>query len=224
MTHDSNLPEGFSIRPFQLKDKPALYDICIQTADSGNDASHLYSNKEALPDFYVGPYLEFAPEFAFVVVDAEQKVCGYVIGCPDSKAFYERVEKEWLPTMREKYSQLHQQIQNGSSEETPRTQGIIKRFSNPNFHFPHDFEEFPSHIHMNFFPHAQRKGLGIELFHCITSVFQKAGSTGIHLGTGTKNQYANPFYAEDGLIGATVLEQDAITTYYGFPLPHAPMR
>lgn len=224
MTDASYLPEGFSIRPFKPEDKPALYDICIKTADSGNDATDLYSNKEALPDFYLRPYLELASEYAVVVEDAEHKVCGYIVGCPDSEAFYQRVEKEWLPLMREKYGQLHQQIQNGTSEETPRTQSIINRFFDPKFYFPSHFEEFPAHIHMNFLPHAQKKGFGTELFHCLASSFQKSGSKGIHLGTGTKNKYANPFYAEDGLIGAVVLEKDDITTYYGFPLPKTPTR
>jgi hypothetical protein len=60
-----------------------------------------------LGDRYAIPYGLYEPDLAFVLYDnVDKKVVGYVLGASDSKAFYERMEREWLPKLREKYNTL----------------------------------------------------------------------------------------------------------------------
>ena len=207
------LHNNFKIRLCAPEDKPALYEICIKTADSGNDASELYTDKEALPDFFVGPYLKLEPELAFAVTDGGQEICGYIIGCLDSEKFYRRFENEWLAEIRKKYKQQHEQILQKTSEESERTQAIIKKLFHPDIYLPPLFKEkYPSHLHMNLLPRAQKQGLGTKMLRFMTQALKKNGSKGLHLGTGTKNKYANPFYLK---MGMDIVEQNDITTYYG---------
>ena len=86
----------FTIRPYLTEDFEALYEICLKTGDSGQDASHLFDDPMILGHFYTGPYLTLEPELAFVLED-DQGVCGYVLGALDSTLFYQRFVKKWLP-------------------------------------------------------------------------------------------------------------------------------
>ena len=62
---------GAKIRSYQPGEERVLYDICLLTGDSGVDASGLYRDPSLLGEVYVGPYLRFAPSFAWVGVDAQ---------------------------------------------------------------------------------------------------------------------------------------------------------
>ena len=90
----------FSIRPYEPRDLHAVYDICLKTGDSGEDATALYSNKEGDPDalghLYAGPYVTLEPALAFMLTDGEE-VVGYILGAFDTERFNERYRLEWLP-------------------------------------------------------------------------------------------------------------------------------
>ena len=52
------------IRDYQLGDKAALYYVCLKTGDHGKDGEPFYeADPDALGRAYVGPYLEFAPDW-----------------------------------------------------------------------------------------------------------------------------------------------------------------
>ena len=92
----------FDLRPASPADRAALYRICLQTADSGADSTHLYRDPLLVGHIYAGPYLTFAPEHTFVLEDGEG-VCGYVLGVADTPAFEARLEREWWPALRARY-------------------------------------------------------------------------------------------------------------------------
>lgn len=56
------------IRPAIEADIDALFDICLKTANGGEDASALYSDPHLPGYIWSVPYLKFAKDFAFVLV------------------------------------------------------------------------------------------------------------------------------------------------------------
>jgi hypothetical protein len=60
---------GFILRRYRPEDLDALYDICLKTGDTGEDATGLYRDPEVLGHLYAGPYATLEPELAFVIED-----------------------------------------------------------------------------------------------------------------------------------------------------------
>ena len=76
----------YLIRQAKISDMDDLYEICICTGNNGEDARHLYNIHETLGIYYVGPYVVFEQELAFVLED-KLGVCGYVLGTKNTKLF-----------------------------------------------------------------------------------------------------------------------------------------
>ncbi|MCD0159634.1 GNAT family N-acetyltransferase, partial [Deinococcus sp. 6GRE01] len=91
-----------TLRSARETDRAALLSICLETGDSGQDATALYRDPVILGQVYAAPYLTFAPDFAFVLED-DQGVGGYVLGTPDTAAFEDTLEREWWPPLRLQY-------------------------------------------------------------------------------------------------------------------------
>ncbi len=58
----------------------------------------MYSDDSLMPEVFALPYVEYAPELAFVVDDGRDgRAVGYVIGVADTRAFVEWWKREWAP-------------------------------------------------------------------------------------------------------------------------------
>ena len=188
------------IRPATPADRDALYDICLKTGASGQDATHLYHDPEVLGHIYAGPYLRFQPELAFVLEDA-QGVCGYVIGALDSRDFAATLEREWWPKLRQQYPQPH----TDAAQRTP-DERMANLIHHPHPAPEHLLSQYPSHLHIDLLPRAQGGGHGKRLMFRLFEALQAAGSPGVHLGVGGKNTNAQAFYRH---LGFTELSRDA---------------
>lgn len=51
---------------------------------------------------YVGPYLALSPDLSFVLED-DVGVCGYILSTLDSREFYNRFNRDWLPEVTKRY-------------------------------------------------------------------------------------------------------------------------
>src|SRR5688572_20861042 len=88
-----------TIRPALNADTAGAYHVCLKTGNYGADGESYYKDDpDALGRIYVGPYIRFEPEFAFVAED-QLGICGYVLAALDSRLFYTRYEKEWRPVL-----------------------------------------------------------------------------------------------------------------------------
>jgi ribosomal protein S18 acetylase RimI-like enzyme len=90
------------LRAYRPADHDAVYDICVRTGAAGEDATPLLRDPPLLGHIYAGPYLELAPELAFVVED-DDGVAGYILGAADTAEFEDRLERDWWPELRRRY-------------------------------------------------------------------------------------------------------------------------
>ena len=180
---------GFTIRPYHPEDLDALYDICLKTGDTGEDATHLYDDPKLLGHLYAAPYAVLEPDLTFVLEDGAG-VCGYILGAFDSKTFYERLEAEWLPPLRKQYPEP-----TGDEESWSRDERLIHQFYHLGATYPPDY---PSHLHIDLLPRAQGSGNGRALMETFLAALMDKGSPGVHLGTSPKNVRAERFYLRMG--------------------------
>src|SRR5437763_410326 len=87
------------IRPATPQDETALFEICLRTAASGEDASDLYGDPRLPGYIWAVPYGQFEPDFAFML-DGPTGPVGYVLAAADTAAFERRLETEWWPRVR----------------------------------------------------------------------------------------------------------------------------
>src|SRR5215471_16523372 len=90
------------IRRYQAADLADLYRVCLETADSGQDATGFFSDPMLPGHVFAAPYAIFEPSLAWVAEDAAG-VAGYVLGALDTRAFEERLERYWWPALRARY-------------------------------------------------------------------------------------------------------------------------
>ena len=99
----ANVPAGPFIRPYRRSDRDAVFEICLRTAAGGGDATGVYSDDALMPEVFALPYVEYAPDLAFVVDDGTGRAVGYVLGVADTRAFVEWWQREWGPAFRTRH-------------------------------------------------------------------------------------------------------------------------
>jgi ribosomal protein S18 acetylase RimI-like enzyme len=184
------------IRAYRPEDRAACYDVCLKAGDSGKDATHLFQNKDLLGLRYVGPYLTLNPELCFVLED-EEGVCGYCLGCLDSLPFYERMQKEYLVPLQQQYP--------CPPEQPPPTQYDAFyiwaiHHAEADLHIPERVAEFPSHLHIDLRERVQRKGYGRKMMDVLMAALKARGSSGVHLEMQAANENAFQFYTKLGFV------------------------
>lgn len=181
---------SYKIRSYAPEDFDAVYRVCLETGDAGQDATELFQDPLLLGHIYTGPYVIYQPELAFVLED-DEGVCGYTLGALDSEAFYRRMNDEWLSKLREEYDDP----QGDRSGWTPDEQltHII--------HHPREpvlFPEYPAHLHIDIIARAQGQKLGGEMMDTLIQALRDQGSPGVHLGMAVSNDRAYGFYINYG--------------------------
>jgi len=177
------------IRAFRQSDLAKLYDICLKTGDAGEDASAPYRDPELLGHVYAGPYGRFAPQSAFVVEDGEG-VGGYIVGPADTRAFEERLERDWWPALRQRYTEP-------ATVETLDDR-MRRRIHRP-ARTPEDLAQlYPAHLHIDLLPRLRGRGIGKLLMDAWCARVAAMGARGAHLTVGTRNSRAVRFYLAYG--------------------------
>ena len=177
------------IRPAQPADREAAYRVCLETGDNGADATAQYlDDPDALGRIYVGPYLEFEPDFSLVLED-DRGVCGYCLGALDSRRFYDRYEREWRPALVARFAEPA-----GRLEVLTPVERAHHAYHHPDYFCPEPCARFPSHLHIDLMARAQGRGSGRQLMERNLAALRAAGSPGAHLGVGSQNRRALAFY------------------------------
>jgi ribosomal protein S18 acetylase RimI-like enzyme len=179
----------FAIRPAVATDTEALYEICLKTADSGEDATALFSHSRLPGYIWSVPYAALEPDFAFLLTD-EGVAAGYVVGTGDSAAFSCRLEAEWWPHVRQEIA--------GLKPARPLDAMAMDRIVNPEEHLAWLATDYPAHLHINLLPAAQSSGWGRRMIETELAALKAAGVAGVHLGVSPTNERAKGFYRHVG--------------------------
>lgn len=183
---------GFILRPYRPSDLNALYRICLETGDTGEDATHLYSDPKLLGELYAAPYATYAPDLTFVLED-ETGVCGYILGTLETEAFDGWLERTWFPPLRERYP-----IPTGNAKAWSRDEHVIRQFYEHRTPDEALLGAYPSHLHIDLLSRAQGSGNGRALMETFLDALRAKGSPGVHLGTSPQNVRAERFYLKMG--------------------------
>lgn len=193
------------IRPAQPQDEPALYRICLETANAGTDATALYSDPDYPGQRFVIPYVRFAPQFAFVL-ESKGNVMGYVVAAPDTDLFEATLQQQWWPALQDKYR--HRVAQ------APFDSKVLESIHHPERAAQALTSNWPAHLHINLLPAAQKGGWGRRLIETELAALRQAGVTGVYLGVSLQNEQVCEFYQRLGF--KHVLRSNAI--YMAQPL------
>ena len=174
------------IRRYRTEDFADVSEVCLRTAERGDDATGLYVSDDLMPDVFARPYVLFEPEFAFVLDDG-QRVSGYILCAPDTERFVSRYRVEWLPVLSRKYSQVAHPPK--SRDEHIRYLGL-----NPEYMLGPELEQYPAHLHVDLLPALQRRGWGRALMQTLVAALREKGVPGLHLGMDPANISARAFY------------------------------
>ncbi|PZF81817.1 GNAT family N-acetyltransferase [Jiangella anatolica] len=193
------------IRPYESGDDDALYDICLRTGDNGGDATGQFADPRLLGELFVGPYLRFEPELAFVADDGAP--AGYVLGARDTRAFERDCDRQWWPPLRAKYPP-------GSFPAGTRDAYYVERLHEDRSADPAIVADYPAHLHIDLLPRTQGRGIGRALMQTLLAALHDAGAPAVHLGVGAANTRAIAFYER---MGFTTLRESANGRTMGRP-------
>lgn len=169
------------IRAYRPADLDALYDICLDTGNGGRGARHLFDDPRLLGHAYVGPYVAFEPDLAFVVED-DEGICGYAIAAADSEVFEDRLEHDWWPDLRIRYPL------------TANPNRVVEHIHRP-ARVDHRLAlDYPAHMHANLLSRAQGKGYGGRLVRTVLERLEK----GVHVHVRHHNTHAVGFWEHLG--------------------------
>eukprot|EP00605_Chrysophyceae_sp_TOSAG23-4_P002399 GSChrysophyteH1.ASY1.ANO1.2657.1 assembled CDS len=190
------------------EDRAALYNVCLRTGDSGDDASHLFTDHAMLGAVYVGPYLTFCSSLAFALVtgtnDADIDNCdntfvpagtvaGYVLGCLDTLKFNQTCHESWWPVRDPILLSVSESDTTNDSADDETADGGITSTA-----YMLICGEYPSHLHIDLLPQCQGKGYGAIMINTLLAAMKHQGSKGVHLQMSSHNNRAYGFYLKLG--------------------------
>ena len=178
-----------SIRRVEAKDLDACYAISLATGLAGGDASHLYRDPRMMGHIYVAPYALLEPGLTLVVED-ETGVAGFVAGTQDTAAWEDRLEREWWPSLRERYADPS----GVSSASWTADQRRAFMIHHPARTPPPVVARYPAHLHMNLLPRLQRRGMGSKLLDAWLDAASGRGARAFHIGVNRENIGAIDFW------------------------------
>jgi ribosomal protein S18 acetylase RimI-like enzyme len=186
-----------AIRAYRPSDLPAVYDICVRTADSGADARGRYACDRLTGDIFAAPYVTLEPEHAHVLDDGTGTPVGYVLGTADTEKFVRRYRDEWMPAVAHRCP---------VPPDPPRTpdDAMLALHHNPERMLVPELAGFPAHLHIDVLPAFQGRGWGRGLIEQFLAGLRTAGVPAVHLGMSPTNVAARAFYDRLGFVEISV--------------------
>jgi ribosomal protein S18 acetylase RimI-like enzyme len=212
------------VRPYRPADLPALYDVCLRTADAGQDATAFYAeaDRDLVGAIFAAPYAVLEPALAFVVDDGGGRVVGYVLGTGDTARFAARFRAEWLPSVAARWpapvdgaagaagDAAADGALAGAEPGTP-AEAMTALLHTPERMVLPALAAYPAHLHIDLLPHVQRSGYGRQLMTAYLAALAAQGVPAVHLGMLTANTAARAFYDRLGFHEIAVPDPGPLT-------------
>ena len=147
-----------------------------------------------MPEVFALPYVEYAPELAFVVAEGD-RVLGYVLGVADTAAFIEWWKREWTPG----FAVRHPSVASPTAHDPSFTEAeLIDAGLDPERMRIAELADYPAHLHIDLLPELQGLGSGRRLIDTLRAALAARGVDAVHLGMDAANTGARAFYARLG--------------------------
>lgn len=180
-----------SIRQYRPEDRPAMFDICLKTADAGADATGMFSDDELWGLLFAVPYVERHPDLCWIVEADGGRAIGYIVATDDTDAFERWFRDEWWPQFEDRFPRpVHAESAEAKMIEYGYRRGPGQ---NPNT------AQYPAHLHIDLLPETQGQGLGRRLIETLFAELRRRGVKGLHLGMNPENTGAAAFYERLGM-------------------------
>lgn len=195
------------IRPYRSEDREALVEVCVRTADAGQDATGLFEDDELWGLIFAVPYVERHPDLAWVVESGDGTVVGYIVATDDTDGFERWFRDEWWPRFADRFPR----------PAAPRSleERIIELAYVRGVGLEPYAAKYPAHLHIDLLPEAQGQGTGRRLIQTLFAELRRRGVPGLHLGMDPANTAAAAFYER---IGMQRLPAEQGTLVYGIRL------
>lgn len=179
------------IRPYRPEDRPAMFEICLKTADAGADATGMFSDGELWGLLFAVPYVERHPDLCWIVEADDGRAIGYIVATDDTDAFERWFRDEWWPQFADRFPRpVHAESAEAKMVEYGYRRGPGQ---NPNT------AQYPAHLHIDLLPETQGQGLGRRLIETLFAELRRRGVKGLHLGMNPENTGAAAFYERLGM-------------------------
>jgi ribosomal protein S18 acetylase RimI-like enzyme len=151
----------------------------------------VYSDDSLMPEVFALPYVEYAPELAFVVDDGHGGVLGYIIGVADTRAFVDWWKREWTPGFRARHPSPG--APTGRNPAFAEEQ-LLEAGTHPERMLIAEVDGYPAHLHIDLMPALQGQGFGRRLIDTLRGALADRGVAAVHLGMDAANTDARAFY------------------------------
>jgi ribosomal protein S18 acetylase RimI-like enzyme len=194
------------IRPYRPADRDDVARVCLLTGASGGDATGMYSDDTIIPELAAVPYVEYAPELAYVVEDGGRAL-GYVVGVTDTEAFIQWWSREWAPG----FTARHPRPGPSTQREPHIPEAVfLAAGAMPEMwlRIP-ELDAYPAHLHINLLPELQGRGFGRRLIELFRGALALRGVPALHLSVDPENVGARAFYERLGFheLASSTFEQ-----------------
>ena len=182
---DTVANQKLTIRTAIPDDEEGIARVCLKTADSGQDASSLYSRSDIPALIWATPYLIHSLEHCFVV-EKDREILGFVVTTANTRTFEAWQKTSWWPEAERRLQSFQ--------PETNRDHEVVTIVDAKGPPAPSYADDYPAHLHINLLPEAQGTGFGRKLITTALDILRKDQVTGLHLGVAFKNTKAIGFY------------------------------
>ncbi len=186
------MPE-FVVRPYQLKDREAVFRIGADTAFFGAPIEAYMEDRNVFLDAFYAYYTDLEPEYAWVAC-ADETVVGFLTGCIDSRSRGWKYRRFILPglignLLRGKYRFGKRSL----NYITGMLGGVLRGES---IHV--DLDIYPAHLHINVDSAWRGHRLGQWLMETYLQQLRDLSVGGVYLDTTSLNEAACRLYEKMG--------------------------
>lgn len=182
------------IRPYQLLDRPAIRQICADTADRGKPVENFFSDREVFADLMTCYYTDFEPQSVWVA-EIDGRVIGYLSGCRDSRRYLRLMAGLIAPRA------LLRAIFRGVflRKKTYRfIQAMLKSCMLGGLKRELSFNKYPAHLHIDIKEAFRGQNIGSRLMEKFFTQAKSSGANGVYLTVRQDNTAAGKFFEKMG--------------------------